>query len=63
MSQPFGTMKPGGMHLAAMRSDGMVSGHGLAPSAASLRILEPEIEMKSSLRDASRVRMVWSFLS
>jgi len=56
-------MKPGGMHLDAMRSEGMAGGHGLAPSAASLRILEPEIEMKSSAREASLSRIVWSFLS
>eukprot|EP00965_Chrysotila_dentata_P085173 2809930-Pleurochrysis_carterae.AAC.2 len=49
-------MKPGGMHLAAMRSDGICGGHGLAPRAASLRILEPEMEMKSDMRLLSGVR-------
>lgn len=33
-------MKPGGMQLAARRSDGMSSGHGLAPWAANALILE-----------------------
>ena len=51
------------MHLAAIRSDGIVGGHGLAARAASLRILEPEIEMKSSGRELSLSRIVWSFLS
>ena len=56
-------MKPGGMHFAAMRSEGIFKGHGLAPIAASLRILEPEIEMKSSDRLLSFERMVCVCLS
>ena len=47
-------MKPGGMQLAARRSEGISlpseTSQGLAPWAASLRILEPEISMKSSGR-------------
>ena len=56
-------MKPGGMHFASIRSDGIVGGHGFAASAASLRIFDPEIEMKSSGRVGSLPRIVWSFLS
>ena len=48
---------PGGMQFAARRSEGIslpsVTSHGLAPWAASLRILDPEISMKSSGRDMS----------
>ena len=36
-------MKPGGMHFAATRSDGIGSKQGVAPSAASFRIFVPEI--------------------
>lgn len=56
-------MKPGGMHLAASRSAGISEGQAVAPIAASLRILVPEIEMKSSARDLSFGFMVWSRLS
>lgn len=56
-------MKPGGMHFSLTRSVGIVSGHGCAPSAASVRILVPEIEMKSSLREESFGFIVWSFTS
>ena len=56
-------MKPGGMHFAAIRSEGICGGHGLAASAASLRIFDPEMEMKSSLRDGSLSRIVCVCLS
>lgn len=56
-------MKPGGMHFAASRSFGISAGHGTAPSAASVRILVPEIEMKSSARAFSLGFIVWSRLS
>jgi hypothetical protein len=56
-------MNPGGMHLAASRSVGIAAGQGTAPRAASLRILVPEIEMKSSSRLLSLGFMLWSRLS
>lgn len=40
MSQPVCTMKPGGMQFASSRFDGMSSGQGLAPWAASFLIFD-----------------------
>ena len=56
-------MKPCGTQLAASRSDGIGSEHGVAPWRASARIFEPEIEMKSSGRFSSIAFIWWSALS
>jgi len=56
-------MKPWGTQFAPRRSDGIGSEHGVAPWRASARILEPEMEMKSSGRVGSIAFIWWSDLS